>query len=47
MFGRQAQFACHLGTTLLRCIGMRRAEAEIGLRNLVYNLDRYARLVSG
>ena len=47
VFGRQAQFACHLGTTLLRCIGIRRAEAELGLRNLVYNLDRYARLVSG
>jgi IS5 family transposase len=46
VFGRQAQFAYHLGTTLLRCIGMKRAKAEIGLRNLVYNLDRYARLVS-
>ena len=45
VFGRQAQFACHLGSTLLRCIGIRRAEAELGLRNLVYNLDRYARLV--
>jgi len=47
VFGRQAQFACHLGSTLLRCIGLSRAEAELGLRNLVYNLDRYARLVSG
>lgn len=47
VFGRQAQFACHLGSTFLRCIGLRRAEAELGLRNLVYNLDRYARLVSG
>ena len=47
VFGRQAQFACHLGTTLLRCIGQRRAEAELGLRNLVYNMDRYARLTIG
>ena len=47
VFGRQAQFACHLGTTLLRCIGIKRAKAELGLRNLVYNLDRYARLVGG
>jgi IS5 family transposase len=46
VFGRQAQFACHLGRTLLRCIGIRRARAEIGLKNLVYNLDRYARLVA-
>ena len=46
VFGRQAQFACHLGRTLLRCIGIKRATAEIGLRNLVYNLDRYARLVA-
>ena len=46
VFGRQAQFACHLGTTLLRCVGLVRAKAELGLRNLVYNLDRYARLVA-
>jgi len=46
VFGRQAQFACHLGKTLLRCIGIRRARATIGLRNLTYNLDRYARLVA-
>ena len=42
VFGRQAQA---LGGTLLRCIGIARARATIGLRNLVYNLDRYARLV--
>lgn len=47
VFGRQSQFACHLGTALLRCIGKPRARAELGLRNLVYNLDRYARLVAG
>lgn len=46
VFGRQAQFACHLGKTLLRCIGIKRASATIGLRNLTYNLDRYARLVA-
>ncbi len=46
VFGRQAQFACHLGRTLLRCIGLTRARAVIGLRNLTYNLDRYARLVA-
>lgn len=47
VFGRQSQFACHLGRTLLRCIGITRARATIGLRNLVYNFDRYARLVAG
>jgi IS5 family transposase len=46
VFGRQAQFACHRGGVLLSCIGMARAKAVIGLRNLVYNLDRYARLVA-
>lgn len=46
VFGRQSQFACHLGATLLRCIGLTRAKAVIGLRNLVYNFDRYARLVA-
>jgi len=44
VFGRQAQFACHLSATYIRCIGLRRARAELGLRNLVYNLDRYTRL---
>ncbi len=43
VFGRQAQA---LGGTLLRCIGKVRARAQIGLRNLVYNFDRYARLVA-
>lgn len=47
VFGRQAQFACHLGEQFIRCIGIARARAVIGLRNLVYNLDRYARLVAG
>ena len=46
VFGRQAQFACHLGRTLMRCIGIKRAQATLGLRNLTYNLDRYARLVA-
>jgi IS5 family transposase len=46
VFGRQAQFACHLGRSLIRCIGSVRACATIGLRNLVYNLDRYARLAT-
>lgn len=46
VFGRQAQFGCHLGRSMIRCIGIRRAEAVIALRNLVYNLDRYARLTS-
>jgi IS5 family transposase len=43
VFGRQAQA---LGGTLLRCIGLMRARATIGMRNLVYNLDRYARLTA-
>lgn len=47
VFGRQTQFACHVGRTLLRCIGITRARAAIGLRNLVYNFDRYSRLVAG
>jgi IS5 family transposase len=47
VFGRQRQFACHVGRTLLRCIGITRARAVIGLRNLVYNFDRYSRLVAG
>lgn len=41
VFGRQAQ--C-LGGTWLRCIGIVRARAMIGLRNLVYNMDRYVKL---
>ena len=43
IFGRQAQ--C-LGGTWLRCIGIVRARALIGLRNLVYNMDRYVKLVT-
>jgi IS5 family transposase len=46
VFGRQAQFTCHTGKTLLRCIGLTRAKASLGLRNLTYNLDRYARLAT-
>lgn len=41
VFGRQAQ--C-LGGTWLRCIGIVRARTLIGLRNLVYNMDRYVKL---
>ena len=41
VFGRQSQF----GGTLLRRIGLARARVTLGLRNLVYNLDRYARLL--
>lgn len=41
VFGIQAQRA---GTLILRSIGRIRAEAKIGLRNLAYNLDRYALL---
>lgn len=44
VFGRQAQ---KLGGTLLRCIGLARAEARLGLRNLIYNLDRYRLLTAG
>lgn len=43
VFGVQTQRA---GTLLLRSIGRIRAEAKIGLRNLAYNLDRYALLKS-
>jgi IS5 family transposase len=43
VFGIQAQRA---GTLILRSIGRIRAEAKIGLRNLAYNLDRYALLKS-
>jgi IS5 family transposase len=42
VFGRQSQF----GEKLMRCIGKLRARNWIGLRNLVYNLDRFARLVT-
>lgn len=43
VFGRQAQ--C-LGGTWLRCIGIKRARAVIGFRNLVYNMNRYVKLVT-
>jgi transposase, IS5 family len=43
VFGRQVQ---KLGGKLIRCIGIARAKTAIGLRNLVYNLDHYARLVA-
>ena len=41
IFGVQAQRA---GNMLLRCIGISRSRAKIGLRNLAYNLDRYGTL---
>lgn len=41
VFGVQTQ---HAGMLILRSIGRIRAEAKIGLRNLAYNLDRYAML---
>ena len=44
VFGRQAQ---RLGGKLIRCVGIARVRAVIGLRNLTYNLERYARLVAG
>ena len=46
IFGRQAQFACHVGKTLMRGIGLAKATALIGLQNLTYNLDRYRRLTA-
>lgn len=39
IFGRQIQF----GGKLLRGVGLVRIKAKIGLRNLLYNMDRYAR----
>lgn len=42
VFGRQSQF----GEKLMRCIGIQRARNWIGLRNLTYNLDRFARMVT-
>jgi len=41
VFGVQAQ---KMGNRILRCIGEVRARCRIGLRNLAYNLDRYALL---
>jgi len=46
VFGRQTQFACHVGKTLMRGIGLAKATALIGLTNLTYNLDRYRRLTA-
>ena len=43
IFGIQAKRA---GNLILRCIGIVRAKAKIGLRNLAYNIDRYATLAS-
>lgn len=37
VFGRQAQ----MGGKLMRCIGIVRARANIGIKNLVYNLQRF------
>ena len=42
IFGVQAQRA---GSLILRSIGLVRARAKIGLRNLAYNLDRYGTLL--
>jgi len=41
IFGVQTQRA---GNLILRTIGVARAKAKIGLRNLAYNIDRYATL---
>lgn len=41
IFGVQTQRA---GNLILRSIGVARAKAKIGLRNLAYNIDRYATL---
>jgi IS5 family transposase len=43
IFGVQAQRA---GNLLLRTIGIARARAKIGLRNLVYNIDRMGMLLA-
>lgn len=43
IFGVQTQRA---GTLLMRAIGLVRARAKIGLRNLAYNLDRYSLLAA-
>jgi IS5 family transposase len=42
IFGVQAMRA---GSLLIRTIGLLRAKAKIGLRNLAYNIDRYCLLV--
>ena len=43
IFGVQAQRA---GNLLLRTIGITRARAKIGLRNLAYNIDRMGMLLA-
>ncbi len=43
VFGIQTQRA---GNLLLRTIGLVRAKAKIGLRNLAYNIDRYSSLAT-
>lgn len=43
VFGIQAQRA---GNLLLRTIGLVRAKAKIGLRNLAYNIERYSTLAT-
>ena len=43
VFGMQAMTA---GNLVLRSIGIIRAKAKIGLRNLAYNIRRYGMLVS-
>ena len=43
IFAAQKQQA---GTLLLRSIGLARAKTRIGLRNLVYNLQRFTYLVT-
>jgi len=43
VFGVQAMVA---GNLILRCIGIIRARVKIGLRNLAYNINRYALLAT-
>lgn len=44
VFGVQAQKA---GNLILRTVGIERALAKIGLRNLAYNMDRVGMLLAG
>jgi len=41
VFGQKLQRA---GNMIIRCIGVARVKVKLGLRNLVYNLERYAML---
>jgi len=41
VFGQKVQRA---GNMMIRCIGMARVKVKLGLRNLAYNLERYAML---